>query len=122
MADPTNNWMIPNEIAGQGADDISHLLAFYFYEPVLYLDSDEKFSESNEKPGWFVGFPDNIGDRITWRILMADKKMVIVRSVVRPAKDADRRNRKVHFDLSTDQEIKKLDGGAVEDQVTPPKK
>jgi len=122
MTDPNNDWKIPNEVAGQGTVDISHLLAFYFYQPVLYLDSDEKFPESTEKPGWFVGFSKNIGDHMTWKVLMEDKKTVLVRSVVRPAKDAHRRNRLVQFDSTTDEDLKKLDGGTVEDEVTTAKK
>ncbi len=122
MADPTNDWKIPNEIARGETVDISHLLTFYFYQPVLYLDPTEKFPNSKEKPGWFVGFSDNIGDTMTFRILMSDKKTVIVRSVVRPAKDKYRRNRNVNFDKETDEEIATIDAGTVEDHVTPPRR
>ena len=45
-----------------------------FYEPVYYrIDSsvsDLNFpSSSNEKKGYWVGFADNQGDSLTWRIL-----------------------------------------------------
>jgi hypothetical protein len=36
----------------------------YWFEPVLYLDPVSKFPESTERPGYFVGFADNIGDDI----------------------------------------------------------
>jgi hypothetical protein len=42
--------------------DISHLLMFYWLGPALYLDPVSKFPETTEKPGYFVGFADNIGD------------------------------------------------------------
>jgi hypothetical protein len=37
---------------------------FYWFEPVLYLDSGSKFqiSETTEGPGYFVGFADKVGD------------------------------------------------------------
>ena len=69
LADPTNDWKIPNEVAGAGTVDISHLLAFYFYQPVLYLETNVEFSEPKEKPGWFVGFAENIRDAMTFRVL-----------------------------------------------------
>jgi hypothetical protein len=35
---------------------------FYWFEPVLYLDPVSKFQfpETTERPGYFVGFADNI--------------------------------------------------------------
>ena len=41
--------------------DISHLLRFCFFEPVLYKVK-EGWPSSQEKPGWFVGFANNVGD------------------------------------------------------------
>ena len=50
------------------------MLNFSFYEPVYYrIDSSEPDlnfpSSSNEKKGYWVGFADNQGDSLTWRIL-----------------------------------------------------
>ena len=50
--------------------DISFMLHFSFYEPVYYrIDSSEPDfhfpSPSNEKKGYWVGFADNPGDRLT---------------------------------------------------------
>jgi hypothetical protein len=44
---------------------------FYWFEPVLYLDPVSKFhfSETIERPGYFVGFADNVGDALTFKIL-----------------------------------------------------
>jgi hypothetical protein len=41
--------------------DISHIVMFYWFEPFLYLDPVAKFPETTEKPGFFVGFEDNLG-------------------------------------------------------------
>jgi hypothetical protein len=48
--------------------DISHNLMFYWFAPVLYLDLFSKFLESTERPGYFVGFADNVGDALTFKI------------------------------------------------------
>jgi hypothetical protein len=44
---------------------------FYWFEPVLYLDPASKFhfSETTERHGYFVGFADNVGDALTFKIL-----------------------------------------------------
>jgi hypothetical protein len=50
-----------------GTADISHILMFYWFEPVLYLDPVSKFQcpETTERPGYFVGFSDIVGDAPT---------------------------------------------------------
>jgi hypothetical protein len=57
-----------------GIPDISHMLMFYWFEPALYLDPVAKFPESTKKPGFFVGFTDNVGDSLTFNILKNDLK------------------------------------------------
>jgi hypothetical protein len=44
---------------------------FYWFEPVLYLDPVSKFHfpETTERPVYFVGFADNVGDALTFNIL-----------------------------------------------------
>jgi hypothetical protein len=44
---------------------------FYWFEPVLYLDLISKFhfTETTERPGYFVGFADNVGDALIFKIL-----------------------------------------------------
>ena len=70
--------------------DISFMLHFSFYEPVYYrIDSSEPDlnfpSSSNEKKGYWVGFANNQGDRLTWRILTEDTQKIIIRSGIRSA-------------------------------------
>jgi hypothetical protein len=63
---------------------------FYRFEPVLYLDPVSKFqlSETTESPGYFVGFADNVGNALIFKILKYD---------LRSATDANHRNRRVSF-------------------------
>jgi hypothetical protein len=81
-----------NKSKGGGAPDISHILMFYWFEPVLYLDPVSKFPETTERPGHFVGYADNVGDKLTFKILKNDLSTVLHRSVVRSAADANHRN------------------------------
>ena len=63
------NWKIPEQVSRGGTPDISHILMFYWFEPVLYLDPVSKFPETTERPGCFVGFADNVGDALTFKTL-----------------------------------------------------
>jgi hypothetical protein len=65
----------------------------YLFEPVLYLDTVAKLPETTEKPGYFVGFADNVGDALTFKILKNDLSTVLHRSAVRSAADAAHMNK-----------------------------
>jgi hypothetical protein len=58
---------------------------FYWFELVLYLDPVSKFSfpETTERPGYFVGFANNVGYALTFMILKNDLVTVLHRSVMR---------------------------------------
>jgi hypothetical protein len=73
----------------RGTPDISHILMFYWFEHVLYLDPISNFPETTENPGYFVGFADNVGDALTFKILNHDITTVLNRSVVRSAANAN---------------------------------
>ena len=90
LASPTLQGMCPVQALEGTTPDISFLLHFSFYEPVYYrIDSSEPDlnfpSSSNEKKGYWVGFADNQGDSLTWRILTEDTQKIIIRSGVRSA-------------------------------------
>jgi hypothetical protein len=55
---------------------------FYWFEPAFYLDPDAMFSETTERPGYFVGFADNVGHALTFKILKNDLGTVLHRCVV----------------------------------------
>ena len=56
------------------------------YYKVDQHEPDHRFpSQSNEKRGHWVGFDDNQGDHLTWKILTDDTNTIIIRSAVRSA-------------------------------------
>ena len=90
LASPTLQGICPVQALEGTTPDISFLLHFSFYEPVYYrIDSSEPDlnfpSSSNEKKGYWVGFADNQGDSLTWRILTEDTQKILIRSGVRSA-------------------------------------
>ena len=90
LASKTLQGICPVQALEGTTPDISFLLHFSFYEPVYYrIDSSEPDlnfpSSSNEKKGYWVGFADNQGDSLTWRILTEDTQKIIIRSGVRSA-------------------------------------
>jgi hypothetical protein len=82
---------------------------FYWFEPVLYLDPVSKFPETTERPEYFVGFADNVGDALTFKILKNDLVTVLHRSLVRSAAGASHRNRRVSFKSDVQESLKLLD-------------
>ena len=89
------HWQIPIALLWGFDPDISFLLCFYFWEPVLYAVDNNFPSMSPEKTGRFVGFAPNIGDVLTFRILTDDTKQLITRSVVRPRTTSSNPNRRL---------------------------
>jgi hypothetical protein len=75
----------------------------------LYLDLVSKFPEITERSRYFVGFADNVGDALTFKILKNDLITVLHRSVVRSAVDASHRNRRVSFKSDVQESLKLLD-------------
>ena len=90
LASPTLQGICPVQALEGTTPDISFMLHFSFYEPVYYrIDSSEPDlnfpSSSNEKKGYWVGFADNQGDCLTWRILTEDTQKIIIHSGIRSA-------------------------------------
>ena len=89
-ASPALGCLTPLQALTGQVHDISHFLHFSFWEPVYYKvddsEPDHRFpSQSNEKRGHWVGFADNQGDHLTWKILTDDTNTIIIRSAVRSA-------------------------------------
>ena len=90
LASPTLQGFCPVQALQGTTPDVSFMLHFSFYEPVYYRigssEPDLNFpSSSNEKKGYWVGFADNQGDSLTWRILTEDTHKIIIRSGIRSA-------------------------------------
>ena len=85
---------IPLQKATGQPVDTSALFCFRFREPVYYSTHDDPGfpSEGTEERGEFVGFAENCGHTLTFRILTDDTKKVIERSRVRSALDPASRN------------------------------
>jgi hypothetical protein len=81
------------------------------FEPVLYLDPVVRFPETikKDKPGFFVGFSDNVGYAMTFKTLKNDLSTVLHRSVVRSVADSTHRNRSVTFKPDIQEVSEKLD-------------
>ena len=89
-ASPALGGLTPLQALTGQVPDISHFLHFSFWEPIYYkVDEskpDHRFpSQSNEKRGHWVGFAENKGDQLTWKILTDDTNTIIIRSAVRSA-------------------------------------
>ena len=94
-ANRRNSYKVPLEIATGNTVDISHILKFVWFQPIYYHDLSSSYQESIEKPGYIVGFSNNSSDALSFKILTADKLSILTRSVIRPANDPEKRNRKV---------------------------
>ena len=89
-ASPALGGLTPLQALTGQVPDISHFLHFSFWEPIYYKvdesEPDHRFpSKSNEKRGHWVGFAENKGDQLTWKILTDDTNTIIIRSAVRSA-------------------------------------
>jgi hypothetical protein len=58
--------------------DISPLLKYKFNEPFYYRDSNQVPGESTEALGYWVGMAPNVGHAMTYKILTADTRKIIV--------------------------------------------
>ena len=76
--------MTPRQFRTGVTPDISPWLQFTFWQPVLYLDSEESWPSSKERSAYWLGVAENIGDFLTFWIMDAQSKQVLARSVVRP--------------------------------------
>ena len=69
--------------------DISILLLYTFYQPVLYATHNQSYpSDSEERAACWVGFGEHVGDVVTHKLLDDDTKKILYRSAVRPSDSA----------------------------------
>ena len=101
------DYRTPYEKRHGSTPDISAYLLFTFWQPILYLDSEQSYPSSKELPGYFLGIAKHHGDALTFTILTCEGTR-LVRSVIRPASGrplAGFPNRRTtHMDLPTTQE------------------
>ena len=86
-SDPTLGNKQPILRATGTVGDISPILAFQWLEPVYFKTHDTSFpSESPEIMGYFVGFSENVGHMMTYKIWNKSTNKILDRSAVRSAK------------------------------------
>jgi hypothetical protein len=68
-----------------------------------------QYTETTERPGYFVGFADNVREAWTFKILKNELVRVLHRSVVRSTADTSHRNRRVSFKSDVQESLKSLD-------------
>ncbi|MFM8621767.1 MAG: reverse transcriptase domain-containing protein, partial [Holophagaceae bacterium] len=87
------DWEVPLTVLLGVTVDVSPLLRFYWYQPVLFATDHASFpSTSKEDFGYFVGISTHCGHAMTFKILTNDTNKIIHRSQVRPANDPSRPN------------------------------
>ena len=84
----------PHEKLWGSTPDISMITRFQFWEPIYYSIKDTKAfpSESPELKGRFVGFSEDVGHPMTFKVLTDDTQKVIYRSRIRTAMDPKNKN------------------------------
>jgi hypothetical protein len=82
---------------------------FYWFEPVLYIHPVSKFPKTTERPGYFVGFDDNVEDSLTFKVMKNDLSAVLHRNVVRSAADANHLNKRVTSKPDVQERLDELD-------------
>ena len=88
-------WQVPMALWDGATPDISPLLRFEFYESVFYLLEEYSFpKETREGVGRFVGIAENVGHKMTYKILNEDSGRIINRSIVRTAQFSSLPNRR----------------------------
>ena len=94
LAHTNLNYKTPTEMMYGITPDISSLIQFHWYQPVLNYKKNASFPDSKEEIGHFVGVSHNVGDSLAYKVLN-ENNQVINRSVVRPCSGLDNPNKRV---------------------------
>ena len=98
LAKESLGWQTPWHVRKGWTPDISAFLHYRWRQPIYYLDCDQSFPASKERPGYFLGPAHHVGDALTYRVRDAVTKQEICRSVVRAADDPSQPNLRVQFE------------------------
>lgn len=113
LADESLDWMVPHTKRTGQRVDISAFLHFKFWQKVLFLDQSSSFPDTKERPGYWLGVAENIGDEMTFAILTADTLKIMYTSVVRPATDQSKLNVKALWPPLDNEKVAFVDPPAV---------
>ena len=79
------DYKIPLTVLTGSTVDTTILLQFTFHQPVYYATHDQSFpSTSEERPAYWVGFAEHVGDTMTYKLLDTSSRKIIYRAAVRP--------------------------------------
>jgi hypothetical protein len=78
-ADETLSWATQWSKQRGDTPDIGAFLQFKFYEKVYYHDTEQKYPGTKEKPGYWLGVADHVGDRLCFHMLTTDTHRIIER-------------------------------------------
>ena len=99
MALKSLNWRTPLEAHSGETPDISIIMRFKFFEPVYYSNVEVTKGSSglgnergNEIRGHFVGFAENVGHPMTFRVYNPETNGFVYRSVIRSAEPGVNKN------------------------------
>ena len=98
LANEGIGWMTPRTKRHGETVDISAFLYYRFRQPVYYLDVDQAFPKSQERPGYWINVSNHVGDALTFVIRDAVTNRKIHKSVVRPADDPNMPNHRAVFE------------------------
>ena len=62
LSDDTLGGKVPHTKRTGDTVDISPFLYFRYRQPVFYLDVDQAFPKSRERPGYWINVANNVGD------------------------------------------------------------
>ena len=103
---PFLKWKTPISRRHGYAPDISVYLLYMFWDPI-YFKEDENYPKPRERNRNWIGFSNNVKDRLTYFIYCHDKGTIVSRSDIRKA-DNHRGgiiNRRVDPDKESEDEI-----------------
>ncbi len=101
LALPKLNGQTPTQVMKGYVPDISPYLKHRWWEPVYYLESDQRHfpSSGKERLGRWVGPAEDSGDIMTFKIIDVETGKLVVHSVTRSALDPTSVNLRAEFAL-----------------------
>lgn len=98
LADERLGWITPHAKRTGETPDISAFLYYRFRQPIYYLDVNQAFPKSKERPGYWINVSKNVGDALTFVVRDVITNKRVHKSVVRAADDSGMRNHRAVFD------------------------
>ena len=103
--------------------DISAIPIYMFYQPVYFLhyqSETEPLHKTREKLGHFVGFAENVGHALTFKVFNPESRQILYRSRLRIDEDGEKNLRAAAPPPSTDGETSRPRPTIYDPDVDPP--